>query len=314
MACKWKGIIPPVVTLFDEKRGFDWEANDFLADYLIQQGVHGLLYMGSTGEFSSLTSEERKVFAERMVRYVDGRVPVLIGTGSTSLKETIYLSQHAESIGASGVLVVNPFYWKYTDRQLYDYYTSVAKSIRIPLLIYNIPLLTGQDLSPDLVLRLAVEHENIVGIKDTTEKLGHIRQLIRIKEQREDFAVFAAFDDLLLPSLQMGAAGAINGTAVFLPELSVQLFESFHAQQYEETLKANESILKLMAIYELSQPLYIAIKEAVHQLILGRHTALRPPVKECDELEDRIRIFLNKNNIQSYREARNRLVFPKNRK
>ncbi|MBB6284117.1 dihydrodipicolinate synthase family protein [Geobacillus subterraneus] len=294
MTCKFKGIIPPVVTLFSEDGDFDWEANYFLADHLIQQGVHGLLYMGSTGEFSSLTTEERKVFTERMVRYIDGRVPVLIGTGSASLKETIYLSQHAESIGASGVLVVNPFYWKYTERQLYDYYASVAKSIHIPLLIYNIPLLTGQDLSPDLVLRLAVDHENIVGVKDTTEKLGHIRQLIRIKEQREDFAVFAAFDDLLLPSLQMGAAGAINGTAVFLPELSVQLFESFHARQYDEALKANEPILRLMDIYELSQPLYVAIKEAVHQLILRRHTALRPPVRECDELKERVQMFLNK--------------------
>ncbi|KJE26232.1 hypothetical protein LG52_1564 [Geobacillus kaustophilus] len=301
MTYKFKGIIPPVVTLFNEDGDFDWESNYLLADHLIQRGVHGLLYMGSTGEFSSLTIEERKTFTEKMVRYIDGRVPVLIGTGSTSLKETVYLSQHAESIGASGVLVVNPFYWKYTERQLYDYYTSVARSIDIPLIIYNIPLLTGQDLSPELVLRLALDQENIVGIKDTTEKLEHIRQLIRIAEKREDFSVFAAFDDLLLPSLQMGAAGGINGTAVFLPELSVQLFESFMAGQYEETLRVNESILKLMAIYELSQSLFIAIKEAVHQLILGRHTGWRLPVKECDDLKNKVRLFLNKNNIYTYK-------------
>lgn len=297
MSYDLKGIIPPVVTLFNEKGEFDWEANYLLADYLIERGVHGLLYMGSTGEFSTLMTEERKNFAERMIRYIDGRVPVLIGTGSTSLKETISLSQHAESIGASGVLVVNPFYWKYTERQLYDYYISVAQSIRIPLLIYNIPLLTGQDLSSDLVLRLALDQENIAGIKDTTEKLGHIRQLIRIKEQRKDFVVFAAFDDLLFPSLQMGAAGAINGTAVFCPELSVRLFESFQAQQYEETFRVNASILQLMEIYELSQPLFLAIKEAVHQLILGRQTALRLPLKECADLKERVRIFLKKHNL-----------------
>jgi 4-hydroxy-tetrahydrodipicolinate synthase len=297
MSYDLKGIIPPVVTLFNEKGEFDWEANYLLADYLIEQGVHGLLYMGSTGEFSTLTAEERKKFAERIIRYIDGRVPVLIGTGSTSLKETILLSQHAESIGASGVLVVNPFYWKYTERQLYDYYISIAQSIRIPMLIYNIPLLTGQDLSPDLVLRLALDQENIVGIKDTTEKLGHIRQLIRIKKQRKGFAVFAAFDDLLLPSLQMGAAGAINGTAVFCPELSVRLFESFQAQRYEEMFRSNESILRLMEIYEISQPLFLAIKEAVHQLVLGRPTALRPPVNECSDLRERVQMFLNKHNL-----------------
>ncbi|AGT32284.1 dihydrodipicolinate synthase [Geobacillus genomosp. 3] len=297
MPYKLKGIIPPVVTLFSEDGDFDWEANYFLADYLIRCGVHGLLYMGSTGEFSALTTEERKTFVERMTRYIDGRVPVFIGTGSTSLKETIYLSKHAESVGASGVLVVNPFYWKYTERQLYDYYMSVAKSIAIPLIIYNIPLLTGQELSPELVMQLALDQENIAGVKDTTEKLGHIRQLIRITEKREDFAVFAAFDDLLLPALQMGAAGGINGTAVFCPERSVRLFESFNAGRYDEALKINESILQLMPVYELSQPLFLAIKEAVHQLVLGRPTALRPPVNECSDLRERVQMFLNKHNL-----------------
>ncbi|BDG36225.1 dihydrodipicolinate synthase family protein [Saccharococcus caldoxylosilyticus] len=300
MDYKFKGIIPPVVTLFNKDGEFDWEANYMLADHLIKKGVHGLLYMGSMGEFSSLTVEERKLFVEKMVRYVDGRVPVLIGTGTASLKDTIYLSQHAEYIGANGVLVVNPFYWKYTERQLYDYYVNVAKSIKIPLIIYNIPSLTGQDLSPSLILRLAMDQENIVGVKDTTERLGHIRQLIGIAEQRADFSVFAAFDDLLLPALQMGAAGGINGTATFLPELSVRLFESFKAGQYQTALTLNESILKLMSIYELSQPLFIAVKEAVHQLILGHQTSPRLPIAEYDDLKKAVQLFLKQNNLFSY--------------
>jgi 2-dehydro-3-deoxy-D-pentonate aldolase len=300
MDYKFKGIIPPVVTLFNKDGEFDWEANYVLADHLIKKGVHGLLYMGSMGEFSSLSLQERKLFVEKMVRYVDGRVPVLIGTGTTSLKDTIYLSQHAESVGADGVLVVNPFYWKFTEHQLYDYYMNLAKSLKIPLVIYNIPSLTGQDLSPDLILRLAMDHENIVGIKDTTERLGHIRQLISITHQRSDFAVFAAFDDLILPALQMGAAGAINGTATFLPELSVRLFESFKAGQYQEALALNESILKLMSIYELSQPLFIAVKEAVHQLILGYQTNYQLPITECDPLKKDVQLFLKQNHLFSY--------------
>jgi 4-hydroxy-tetrahydrodipicolinate synthase len=300
MDFKFKGIIPPVVTLFNKDGEFDWEANYILADHLIKKGVHGLLYMGSMGEFSSLPLQERKLFVEKMVRYVDGRVPVLIGTGTTSLKDTIYLSQHAESIGADGVLIVNPFYWKFTEQQLYDYYMTVAKSLKIPLVIYNIPSLTGQDLSPDLILRLAMDHENIVGIKDTTERLGHIRQLISITYQRSDFAVFAAFDDLLLPALQMGAAGAINGTATFFPELSVRLFENFKAGQYQEALALNEFILKLMSIYELSQPLFIAVKEAVHQLILGYQTSHQLPITECDSLKKDVQLFLKQNHLFSY--------------
>jgi 2-dehydro-3-deoxy-D-pentonate aldolase len=287
-AYKFQGIIPPVVTLFHKDGNFNWEANKQLTDYLINKGVHGLLYMGSTGEFSSLTIEQRKHFAETMVEYVDGRVPVLIGTGTTSLHDTILLSQHAQEVGADGVLVVSPYYWKFSEQQLYDYFTTVADSIDISVLIYNIPLLTGQSLSPELIGRLAESRENIVGVKDTIESMGHIRQLIHAtREKRQDFAVLAAFDDLVLPALQLGAAGSINGTSVFAPEVSVELYNSYREGDHQKSLEEHQKIVSLMPIYEFSQPLFLAIKEAVNQSVLQYDTAFLPPAILVDDTLNR---------------------------
>ena len=289
------GIIPPVVTLFKEDGDFHWEANKELTDYLIDKGVHGILYMGSTGEFSSLSIQQRKTFVAKMVEYVDNRVPVLIGTGTTSLIDTIDLSRHAQANGADGVLVVSPYYWKFSEDQLFEYFTAIADRVDISVMLYNIPLLTGQSLSPELVARLAETSQNIVGIKDTIESLGHIRKLIfETKKVRKDFAVFAAFDDLVLPALQMGAAGAINGTSIFAPEPSVNLYNSYREGEYKKALELHQKILPLMSIYELSQPLFLAIKEAVNQAVLGYDTPNMAPAPPVDSaLKRNIQSFVN---------------------
>jgi 2-dehydro-3-deoxy-D-pentonate aldolase len=307
---KFSGVIPPVSTLFDKEGNFDWKANEELCDHLIKSGVNGLLFLGSTGEFSSLTIEERKAFAEKMTSYVNGRVPVLIGVGSSSLKDTIELSQHAERSGAAGVLVVSPFYWKFTEDQLFGFFKSVSESISIPVLLYNIPLLTGQSLSPGLIARLADSCENIVGVKDTIDSLKHIGQIITtVKEKRDDFAVFAAFDDLILPALQIGAAGSINGTSVFAPERSLELYKSFTEGNYEKAMEHHQAIIPLLAIYDIAQPLFIGVKEAVHQSVLGYETSVRQPVQPIEEttkekvreclLQNKLNVKLKKENMYS---------------
>lgn len=285
----FKGIIVPVVTLFDGSGEIDWKANEKLTDWLIARGVHGLLYMGSTGEFSSLTLEERKLFAEKMTAYIDGRVQVLIGTGTSSLKDTVDLSKHAESIKADGILVVNPFYWKFTEDQLYLYYTTIADAVSLPIMLYNIPQVTGQSLSADLVHRLAVSRKNIVGIKDTIADFGHIRKLIyRMKKERPEFAVFAAFDEHLLPALELGASGSINASSGFAPELSVSLYEAYRGGDYETALAKHRKIAELMPIYEYSDPLFLAIKEAVHQRVLHYETGYRSPAAPAAGLKEKV--------------------------
>ncbi|MCP8615255.1 dihydrodipicolinate synthase family protein [Salirhabdus salicampi] len=291
------GIIPPVVTLFDQNGDIDWKLNFQLTDWLINKGVHGILFLGSTGEFSAMTIEERKLFTREMTQYVNKRVPVIIGSGTTSLKETIELSQSAESFGADGVMVVSPFYWNYTEDQLFEYFKTVANNLSISVLLYNIPLLTGQSLSSDLITRLANTCENIIGVKDTIDSISHIREVILgIQKIRKDFSVFSAFDEHMYPSLVLGAAGSINGSAVFAPELSVKLYESFQKNNYSQAIQLHQKIVKLMDIYKFSTPFFLGVKEAVQQRVLKCQTSHRITV-DNEDLKEKVNRYLISNGL-----------------
>jgi 2-dehydro-3-deoxy-D-pentonate aldolase len=163
----FRGLMPAMVTPFDERGEVDLEATEAVVERFMEAGVDGISPLGSTGEFSHLTGDERKRFAEEVVRIVAGRVPLVIGVGAAGTKEMVELALHAESVGADAVLVVSPFYWKVGEEALFRHFATVAESVGIPVVIYNLPMLTGVDLSPSLVARTADECPNAVGIKDT---------------------------------------------------------------------------------------------------------------------------------------------------
>jgi 2-dehydro-3-deoxy-D-pentonate aldolase len=163
----FEGLMPALVTPFDEDGEIDLRATEAVVERHIEAGVDGISALGSTGEFSHLTGPERRRFAEALVGMVDGRVPLVVGVGTTGTREAVDLARHAESVGADGVLSVSPFYWKVGEEALFRHFVTVAESVEIPTLVYNFPMLTGIDLSPALVGRLAAECSSIVGIKDT---------------------------------------------------------------------------------------------------------------------------------------------------
>ncbi|MEY9867642.1 dihydrodipicolinate synthase/N-acetylneuraminate lyase [Peribacillus sp. B2I2] len=288
------GIIPPVVTLFDETGNLDIPLNRSYIDLLISKNIDGILLMGSSGEFSSLTTEERKLYVREMIKHINGRVPVMVGVGHTSLKEVLELTSYAEEHGANGVLVVNPYYWKLSDEQLYRHFSSVANHTNLQVFIYNIPLLTGQNLSIELIKKLAEDHSNITGIKETVSDFGHLRQVLEeVKNVRSDFRVFSAFDEHLLPAQMIGAAGSINGSAVFMPEISVDLYESYQKGDLAEAQKYHQVISKLMDLYNYGPTFFTAMKEAVHQRWFDVPAGHRSP---CDvypaDLSDKVAALL----------------------
>lgn len=272
------GIIPPVVTLFDEAGNLDLALNRKYVNELLNHHVHGILLLGSSGEFSSLTIEERKLYVEDMIKTINNRVPVLIGIGHTSLQEVLELSRHAKEQGADGVLVVNPYYWKLSEEQLYHFFSRVATNTKLPVMLYNIPSLTSQSLSVDLVKKLAANHTNICGIKETISDFGHIREMItELSKVREDFKVFSAFDEHLLPALMIGSAGSINGSAVFAPEMSVALYENYKHNHLAEAEKNHQILSKLMDVYTICPTFFTTMKEAVHQRWLTEKAGHRAP-------------------------------------
>jgi 4-hydroxy-tetrahydrodipicolinate synthase len=261
---RFAGVMVPLVTPFDEQGSYADGAMDRLLDYVIGAGVHGVLVMGSTGEFSEMNATTRKDILAHAIAHVRGRVPVLAGIGANSTRETVELGHHAQSVGAAAALVVNPYYTPMSRDKLYGFYRDVAASVTLPVFIYNFPGMTGQDLEPNLVKDLAFTCENIVGIKDTVEAPGHTRQIIQeVHAERPDFMIFSGYDDQLLNALMLGGHGGFPATANFAPEVACGLFRAFHEGDYPATIALHRRIAALVAIYGVDTPSYSAIKAAM---------------------------------------------------
>lgn len=286
-----KGIIPPVVTLLDENGAIDVNKNKQMLDFLIKKGVHGILLLGSSGEFPHFSLAEKKAYLDEIVPYIRQRVPVLVGTGGTVLEETIDFSNYAAQLGVAGVLVVNPYYWPLTDEQLYSYFSEVAENIETDLYLYNIPQLTGQDIPISVIKKLAQNYKTICGIKETVATLSRIREIItEVAEQIEHFEVYSAYDEHLLDAQLSGAAGSINGSSVFLPEFSVALYDAIQAQNFELVKELHGKMTKLMEIYKWHPSFYLTMKIGVHErLFKGTPIGYRKPfIVNSDELVPKV--------------------------
>jgi len=272
------GLMPAMVTPFDEREEVDLEAAEAVVERLIEAGVDGIIALGSNGEFSHLTGEERKRFAEEVAKIVAERVPLVIGVGASGTKETVELARHAERVGADGVIVVPPYYWKVDEEALFKHFATVAESVDIPVLLYNFPMLTGIGLSPGLVARVADECPNVAGLKDTVAEYSHIVNVLReVKPVRPDFSVLAGFEDHILPALLAGADGAISGLSNVAPELFVSLIRTADAGDLHKAAQLHRRVLSLLPLGEYSDPPIGAIKLAMKKFAVPLSPTVRGP-------------------------------------
>jgi|SRR5699024_121225 len=282
----FKGVIPPISTLFDKQGQFDKESMSKLIDQVIDSRVHGLLILGSGGEFNELNTSSRKKIAEYCVEYVNKRVPVFIGTGSNSTNEAIELTSHAKTLDADGVFIINPYYWQLTEEDLFKHYNSIAKSVDIPIFLYNFPNLTGQPISVSLVMKLVETNANIIGIKETIDSVDRISEMIQVvKAKYGYFKVFAGLDVHLANTLLMGGDGVIPGTANFAPQLTLGIYEMFQKGNLKIMADLQKKLTKLSKIYNIKSPIYISIKEAINQSSMEIPTFVQPPAQKLNKSE-----------------------------
>ena len=278
------GLMPAMVTPFDERGGLDFGAAEAVIERFIEAGVSGISPLGSTGEATHLTFEERKRFAEEVVRIAAGRVPLVVGVGSSGTTEAVELARHAEKAGADAVLAVSPFYWKVGEEALFRHFATVANSVEIPVLLYNIPMLTGIELSPVLISRVAEAGENVVGIKDTVTVYGHIVEVLQeVKAARPDFSVLCGWEDLVFPSLVAGADGSICAFANVAPELFVDLVNSARAGDLDTAARLHRRVLELVTLGAHSDPPIGAIKLAMQILGIPISPTVRGPALPADD-------------------------------
>jgi 4-hydroxy-tetrahydrodipicolinate synthase len=200
----------------------DCQALTSFIDHMIASGIHGIIPLGSTGEFYALSPSERADVVGTTIEAVAGRVPVLVGANASSTRDVIAFSKQAQDKGADGVLLAAPPYALPTEDELYDHFATVEKAIDIPIMLYNYPGRTGVDLTPDLIVRLA-ELDGIQYVKESTGDATRVSEIIRRCGNKID--VFCGSDAIALESFMMGAVGWVGGVANVLPEAHVKLYE-----------------------------------------------------------------------------------------
>jgi 2-dehydro-3-deoxy-D-pentonate aldolase len=267
--------------------------------------VDGISPLGSTGEASHLASEERKRFIEEVTRIVGGRVPLVVGVGAAGTREAIELAHHAEGVGVDAVLIVSPFYWKVGEEALFRHFAAVAESVDIPVLIYNLPMLTGIDLSPSLIARIATECPNVTGLKDTVTEYFHTVGVLReVKRVRSDFAVLSGWEDLILPSLLAGADGSICAFANVAPELFVNLVHSARNDNLQRAAELHRRVLSLVTLGGYSDPPISAIKLAMNKLSVPISPVVRGPALPIrEDAHEKVESVLREAGLLTVREV-----------
>ncbi|MDM5332938.1 dihydrodipicolinate synthase family protein [Ureibacillus composti] len=259
-----KGIIPPLVTFFDEMGSLDIEKNLKLIDILIEKDVDGLLLLGSSGEFTSMTHQQKKQYVNEVIPYINQRVKCIVNVGSNVVEEAIDLAIEVEKLGADAVLIVNPFYWPLNDTQMVDYYSKIIQSTELDAYLYNVPMLSSQEVPIRVITELLEKHENLKGIKETISDIGRYRKLIeQIRPNYPDFVILTGFDDHFTSSMLIGTNGSINSTAVVFPEISVNLQRALDNQNFEEVKYYQNLICEAMQLYDINNSFFSTFKEAV---------------------------------------------------
>jgi 4-hydroxy-tetrahydrodipicolinate synthase len=236
------GSMVALVTPMDKSGVVDWIALSKLLEWHIDEGTSAIIAMGTTGESATLDEQEHCEVIIRTVENVNGRIPVIAGTGSNSTTEAISLTHCAKEAGADACLLVTPYYNKPTQEGLYQHYAAIANAVDIPQILYNVPSRTACDLLPDTIGRLS-ELNNIVGVKEATGELDRVAQIAHLCG--EDFAIYSGDDATTLEFLAAGGHGVISVTANVAPGLMQKMCQAVLGGELDEAKALDEGLRAL---------------------------------------------------------------------
>jgi len=244
MAKEFNGIIPPVITAFDEDGAFDEQAQREIIAFLTPK-VQGFYPTGTYGSGPLMTVEERKKVAEVVVDEVNGRVPVIIHVGAISTLQAVELARHAESIGADAVGAIPPYYYRYPENDLLDYFRALIQAVKIPVFAYNNPGLSNNPLSPSMVKTLA--NEGLTGIKDSSFDLVTFCKFLEVVDN-PGFVHIVGTEAIGAAAMHAGAKGIISGLANVWPELMAELWEAIESNDGRRAGELQLRVLKARGI------------------------------------------------------------------
>ncbi|MBE6468801.1 MAG: dihydrodipicolinate synthase family protein [Coriobacteriaceae bacterium] len=258
------GVYCPSITITKDDGTIDFDLWGRHLDHLADAGITGVLLFGSIGEFYSVSVEDKKRVIKFAVERVGDRMDILCGVGGTTYAHVLELTRYAQEAGADAVLAVSPYYFGPSSACAEEYFSGIARAADIPVILYNFPACTGSDLTPDLVARLAAQHPNICGIKDTVDTISHTRQLIRaVRKVNPEFTVLSGFDEYYLVNRASGGSGVLCGLTNAVPELFATMDNAYKGGDLNAAFQCAEKISRLMAVYDCADLFVSAVKGAV---------------------------------------------------
>ena len=275
-----------VVTPFDKSGAPDYNSLGEIIELLISNKTDAIIACGTTGEASTLNDTEHLQVVEYIIKKTDGRIPVIAGTGSNDTRHGINLCKEAQSLGADALLTVTPYYNKATQKGLINHYTTIADSVDIPLILYNVPGRTGVNIAPKTLLALS-DHPNIAAIKEASGNMSQVVEMMSLCGDKIDF--YSGCDEINVPMMSLGAKGAISVLANVAPRQTHDMLQSALDGDFATASKLQLEATELInALFCEVNP--IPVKEAM--AMLGFNTSvMRPPL--C-EMEPSNREFLKK--------------------
>lgn len=277
----FEGAGVAIITPFHTDGSIDYDKFGEVIEQQIANQTDAIIVCGTTGESATMTHEEHLDVIRYCVEKVAHRIPVVAGTGSNCTETAVYLSQEAEKIGADGLLVVTPYYNKATQNGLYQHFKMVADSVKLPILLYNVPSRTGTTLQPETIVRLCRDVENIVGVKDATGNISQTAHLMSIADGCVD--LYSGEDAIIVPMLSLGAKGVISVLSNVAPQETHQICSLYFEGKVKESCELQLKAIPLVeALFCEVNP--IPVKKAMQ--LKGMCTGtLRMPLTEMEEAD-----------------------------
>lgn len=280
---KFRGIISALITPFDSNGRIARPSLKKLLDFQVKAGINGFFISGTAGLGPLMPIVQRKVLTELVHSNIGKKSVIIDQVGSPDTATSVELARHAEKIGVDAIALMAPYYYAHDTASLYSHFVRVAKSVSIPVFLYNIPRTAQVNLTPDFILKVNSSAPNVIGVKDSSRNYEHLLKLI---DRLEGFVIINGTDSYLFPALVMGCHAAVTGYSNPFPELYVKLYRNFIQAKYDAAKKTQSMINEVRTL--LSTPQISAVYEAIKMrgIDVGKP---RPPFRSAT-LQEKARI------------------------
>jgi 4-hydroxy-tetrahydrodipicolinate synthase len=286
-----EGSFPVLITPMNEAAEIDWQGLMNNIEHFITEGVTGIVVNGSTGEFVSLTKEERFKVVEVAVEQVAGRIAVVAGTAAETTADAITFTRQAESAGADASLLINSYYAHPKDHEIYEHFKAVAESVSLPIMIYNNPSTSGVDIGTETILQVARDVDNITHIKESSGDISKVRDVTR--QGKGFLKTFCGADDLALESFLVGATGWISVAGNVVPRLVTNLYNAAKVNDMDKAWELYDRVLPLCNFIEGTGKFVQIVKRAMEIQGLAGGPSRKPRLPLTDEEEAQLQEIIS---------------------